>query len=163
MPEDEAADRLANAPRGRCWRRSRAFTGRVNLLAERRACWWSTRHGSNRLNPLDELLTVATLASYVLVSAKEMLATIKVIPFAVPARCCRWPMAMAEAGRRRRSSLHPFRPLKVGLVLTELPGLKESVMEGAVEVTRDRVEALCGTLLPHERTAARDGAASPMR
>jgi molybdenum cofactor cytidylyltransferase len=48
-------------------------------------------------------------------------------------------------------AVHPFRPLKVGLVLTELPGVKESVMEGAVEVTRDRVEALCGTLLTPER------------
>jgi molybdenum cofactor cytidylyltransferase len=39
----------------------------------------------------------------------------------------------------------------VGLVLTELPGIKESVIEGAVEATRDRVEGLCGTLLPPER------------
>jgi molybdenum cofactor cytidylyltransferase len=47
--------------------------------------------------------------------------------------------------------VHPFRPLKVGLVLTELPGIKESVMEGAVEATAARVDALVGTLLPVER------------
>jgi molybdenum cofactor cytidylyltransferase len=36
-------------------------------------------------------------------------------------------------------------------VLTELPGVKESAMEGAVEVTQARIEALMGTLLPVER------------
>ncbi|MFC7539185.1 hypothetical protein ACFQU2_06480 [Siccirubricoccus deserti] len=88
-----------------------------------------------------------------------MVATIKVIPFAVPGPV----LQVAEAQARQSAqtgpgrpggpvlAVHPFRPLKVGLVLTELPGVKESVMEGAVEVTRDRVEALCGTLLPHER------------
>ena len=45
-------------------------------------------------------------------------------------------------------SLHPFRPLKVGLVLTELPGLKESVMEGAVEATRAGSRRCAARLLP---------------
>jgi molybdenum cofactor cytidylyltransferase len=59
--------------------------------------------------------------------------------------------AVARGGRGPVFAIHPFRPLKVGLVLTELPGIKESVMEGAVEATAARVEALCGTMLPVER------------
>ena len=83
-----------------------------------------------------------------------MVATIKIIPFAVPGTVLQVAELQARQGAaagRPALALHPFRPLKVGLVLTELPGVKESVMEGAVEVTRDRVEGLSGTLLPHER------------
>lgn len=151
VPEDEAADRLANALMGPLLARTRASTGRVNLLAETAGLLVVEAQTINRLNALDESLTVATLASHIPVSAKEMLATIKVIPFAVPGPVLQVAEAMAKQGPPPLS-LHPFRPLKVGLVLSELPGQKESVMEGAVEATRDRVEALCGTLLPPERT-----------
>ncbi|SDC42715.1 NTP transferase domain-containing protein [Belnapia rosea] len=150
VPEDEAADRLANALMGPLLARSRASTGRVNLFADAAGLLVVNPVTINRLNALDESLTVATLTSHIPVSAKEMLATIKVIPFAVPGAVLEVAELLARTGPPALS-LHPFRPLKVGLVLTELPGVKESVMEGAVEVTRDRVEALCGTLLPHER------------
>ena len=151
VPEDEAADRLANALMGPLLARSRASTGRVNLLAETPGLLVVEAETIDRLNALDESLTVATLASHIPVTAKEMLATIKVIPFAVPGPVLQVAEAMARQGPPPLS-LHPFRPLKVGLVLSELPGQKESVMEGAVEATRDRVEALHGTLLPPERT-----------
>lgn len=150
VPENEATDRLANALLGPLLARTRASTGRVNLSAETAGLLVVNAALVDRLNSLDEAITVATLAPFVPVAAKEMVATIKIIPFAVPGTV----LQVAEAMARQSPailSVHPFRPLKVGLVLTELPGLKESVMEGAVEATRDRVEALCGTLLPHER------------
>ena len=150
VAENEAADRLAQALMGPLLTRSRAATGRVNLLADASGLLEIDADAVNRLNRLDESLTVATLAPFLPVRAREMVATIKVIPFAVPGAV----LEVAESLARQEGpllSVHPFRPLKVGLVLTELPGLKEKVMEGAVEATRDRVEALCGTLLPHER------------
>lgn len=150
VAENEAADRLAQALMGPLLTRSRAATGRVNLIADASGLLEIDADAVNRLNRLDESLTVATLAPFLPVRAREMVATIKVIPFAVPGAV----LEVAESLARQEGPLlavHPFRPLKVGLVLTELPGLKEKVMEGAVEATRDRVEALCGTLLPHER------------
>jgi len=150
VPEDEAAHRLAEALMGPLLARGRAGTGRVNLHAETAGLFSVNARLVDRLNALDESLTVATLASHVPVAPKEMLATIKVIPFSVPGPV----LQIAESIARQDGpvlALHPFRPLKVGLVLTELPGVKESVMEGAVEATRDRVEALHGTLLPPER------------
>ncbi|MBL6457863.1 molybdopterin-binding/glycosyltransferase family 2 protein [Belnapia sp. T6] len=150
VPEDEAADRLANALMGPLLARSRASTGRVNLFADAAGLLVVDPTVVNRLNALDESLTVATLPSYVPVSAREMLATIKVIPFAVPGAVLEVAELLARSGPPALA-VHPFRPLKVGLVLSELPGVKESVMEGAVEATRDRVEGLCGTLLPPER------------
>jgi len=150
VPEDEAAERLAGALLPPLMARSRAATGRVNLLAEAAGLFTVDAALIDRINAIDESLTIATLASHTVVSAREMLATIKVIPFAVPGTV----LAVAEALARATPgglAIHPLRPLSVGLVLTELPGIKESVMEGAVEATEGRVRALMGTLLPPER------------
>ncbi|MCW8085121.1 molybdopterin-binding/glycosyltransferase family 2 protein [Sabulicella glaciei] len=149
--EDEAASRLADALLSPLIARSRAATGRANLLAEAAGLLVLDAELIDAVNALDESLTVATLPNHSVVAPKEMLATIKVIPFAVPGAV----LGVAEAMIHRRGpgaiALHPFRPFKVGLVMTELPGVKESAMEGAVEVTQGRVEALLGTLLPVER------------
>jgi molybdenum cofactor cytidylyltransferase len=151
VPEDEAADRLANVLMGPLLSRSRAATGRVNLFAETAGLLTVNAGAIDRINALDESLTVATLPQFMPVGTKEMVATIKVIPFAVPGAVLGVAELLTRQSGAAPIALHPFRPLKVGLVLTELPGIKESVMEGAVEATRHRVEALCGTLLPHER------------
>ncbi|NKC31568.1 NTP transferase domain-containing protein [Falsiroseomonas selenitidurans] len=156
VPEDEAADRIADALMAPLVARSRAATGRVNLFAESAGLFSLDAALIERLNAVDESVTIATLPNHSVVSAKEMLATIKIIPFAVPGRV----LAVVEAiARSRRSgapglpalAVQPFRALSVGLVLTELPGIKESVMEGAVEATDSRIRALLGTMLPVER------------
>ncbi len=158
IPEDEAARRVGEAMETPFVVRSRASTGRVNLIAETRGLLILDAPAIDRLNALDESLTIATLPNYSLVQPKEMLATIKVIPFAVPGAA----LGVAEALLRKQRvlSVHPFRPLKVGLVLTELPGMKESVMASAVEITGARIEALMGTLLPAERARHEAGAIS---
>jgi len=122
----------------------------VNLLAETAGVLRVDAAMIDRLNGLDESLTIATLPDYALVSPKDMLATLKVIPFAVPAAA----LQVAEAVLRGSAAmtLHPFRPLKVGLVASELAGMKETVIEHGVEATRARVESLGGTLLPAEHT-----------
>jgi molybdenum cofactor cytidylyltransferase len=156
VPEDEAARRVGEAMEAPLVARTRASTGRVNLIAETAGLLVLDAPTIDQLNALDESLTIATLANYSMVQPKEMLATIKVIPFAVPGSA----LGVAEALLRRQRvlSVHPFRPLKVGLVLTELQGMKESVMTSAIEITGARIEALMGTLLPVERARHEAGA-----
>jgi molybdenum cofactor cytidylyltransferase len=149
VPEDEAAHRIAEALLGPLLARSRAATGRVNLLAESAGLLTVNAKLVDRLNAVDESITLATLPPFTPVQPREMLATIKVIPFAVPGNVLTVCEAIARSGPAL--AVHPFRPLQVGLVLTELPGVKESVMEGAVEATEARVRGLLGTLLPPER------------
>ncbi len=148
VPENEAAHRIAEAMASPLVARTRAVTGRVNLVAETAGLLVLDPVLIDRLNGVDESLTVATLPNHSPVQARDMLATIKVIPFAVPGPV----LGVAEAilKPRRALTLHPFRPLKVGLVLTELPGIKDSVMQGAVEATAERIAGLCGTLMPPE-------------
>ena len=151
IPENDAADRMADILGAPLLARSRAATGRVNLLAETAGLLVLDAGRINRVNAVDESVTLATLPNYTPVSAKEMVATIKIIPFAVPGAVLGVCEAVVRAANAPLIAVHPFRSLKVGLVMTELPGIKESAMEGAVEATRERVEALCGTLMPVER------------
>ncbi|WP_458096831.1 NTP transferase domain-containing protein [Roseomonas sp. WA12] len=151
VPEDEAADRMANAILRPLIARTRAATGRVNLVAETQGLLRVDAAMVDRLNALDESLTLATLADFTVVQPKDMLATLKVIPFAVPAGALQVAEAMLRGAPAL--SLHPFRPLKVGLVSSELPGMKEAVIENGIDATRTRIEALAGTLLAPERCA----------
>jgi molybdenum cofactor cytidylyltransferase len=147
VPEDIAADRLATPLVSPLIARSRAATGRVNLSAEVPGLLRIDIARIDRLNTIDEALTIGTLPDYAVVAPKDLVATIKIIPFSVPGNV----LSVAEALARQGSSplaLHPFRSLKVGLVVTALPGLKDSVTDKTIEITEGRITALTGTLLP---------------
>ncbi|MGA3400351.1 MAG: molybdopterin-binding/glycosyltransferase family 2 protein [Acetobacteraceae bacterium] len=147
VPEDIAADRLAAPLVSPLIARSRAATGRVNLAAEAPGLLRVDAGKIDRLNSIDEALTVGTLPDYAVVAPRDLVATIKVIPFSVPGTV----LTVAETLARQGGSpltLHPFRALKVGLVVTELPGLKDSTTEKTIAATEQRVTALTGTLLP---------------
>ena len=152
VPEDEAADRLATPLVSPLVSRSRAATGRVNLVADVHGLLRVDAGKIDRLNAIHEALTVGTLPDYAVVAPRDLVATIKIIPLAVPGTM----LSVAEAVARQGGSplaLHPFRPLKVGLVVTELPGIKDSVLDKTAAVTETRVTQLTGTLLPVARCA----------
>ncbi len=151
VPEDEAAERLAQAMMAPLLAKTRAATGRVNLLADAPGLLVLDAAAIDRLNALDESITIATLPNHTLVTAREMLATIKIIPFAVPGVVLAVAEAMLKSLAQPLLRIAPLRPLQVGLVISELPGVKESAMEGAAEVTGARITALNGTMLPPER------------
>ena len=159
VAENEAAARLAAALDVPWIEAGRAGTGRVNLHATASGLLRVDAARIDGINLLHESLTIGTLPDGAVVSAREMVATIKVIPFAVPGHVLD---AVKAASRNSGAglSVHPFRPLQVGLALTELPGLKESVTEGTIEATRARVAALTGTLLPPLRCAHETGASA---
>ena len=139
----------------------RAFTGRANLYAEIAGLCVVDRGAVDRFNLVDETITLATLPPDAVVSAKEMVATVKIIPFAVRraavdacarARCRERP-ARAQSRRSGR--------MRVALIQTRLPGIKESVLDKTVETTRDaargaRQHARRGA--PHRPPRGRAGA-----
>ncbi len=148
--ENEAASRLAQALVAPGIVASRAGTGRVNLSADVHGLFTADRDAIDRLNAVDEALTLGTLPDATEVAPREMVATVKIIPFAVAEE----KLARVEALARASSpmlAVHPFRPLTVGLVLTELPGLKESIAQNTIAATAARVAGLGGGLLPPRR------------
>jgi molybdenum cofactor cytidylyltransferase len=152
VPEDIAADRLATPLITPLIARSRAATGRVNLAAEAPGLLRVDTAKVDRINSIDEALTLGTLPDYAVVAPRDLVATIKVIPFSVPGNVLHVADALVRQGGSPLT-LHPFRRLRVGLVATELPGLKDSVTEKTIEATERRVNALTGSLRPALRTA----------
>ncbi len=142
--ENEAAARLARICTGHGLSARNAHTGRVNIHAERAGLLQLDRAALDALNSLDEALTIATLPDAAQVMSGAMVATVKIIPLAVPGAL----LERAESLRAPPLALAGFRKLTAGLVLTELPGIKESVIEGTIAATAARMEALGGSLLP---------------
>ena len=150
VPEDIAADRIAAPLVSPLLARTRAATGRVNLTAETAGILITDAGKIDRLNGVDEALTVGTLPDGAVVAKRDLVGTVKVIPFAVPGTLVTVAETVARHGGPALR-LHPFRALSVGLVVTELPGIKESVTEKTIAVTEARITALGGTLLPPQR------------
>ena len=137
MHEDEAALRVAEVLRGDNIRLDAAFTGRCNLYAEQAGLFVADRGAIDALNRLDPGLTVATLAEYAPVEAGRMVATVKIIPFAVPRAVV--DAASAHAGENI-VSVAPWKPLRVGLAATVLPGLKPTVMDKTRRILDERLK-----------------------
>lgn len=150
--EDEAAWRVAAAAAGAEIEAAAPFTGRANLFAKTRGLLVFDPERLDRLNLVDETVTLGTLPPFATVEPKQMVATVKIIPFAAPetavARCID---AAAADGPLLRVA--PFVPRSVGLVQTRLPGLKESVLDKTRQVTEGRLAALGCRLVFEERCA----------
>ncbi len=132
--EDEAAGVLARAVAGEGVAAEAPFTGRSNLHADKAGVLVVDRGLIDRLNRVDPAITVATLPEFAPVEAGRMVATVKIIPFAVP----RAKLAVA-ASLGAAIRVAAFQPLKVGLVATMLPSLKPSVMDKTRRLLDERL------------------------
>lgn len=85
MDENAAAAGLARAVAGAGVSCSAAATGRVNLFADAAGIVDLDVAAIHRANGINPMITVATLPRYARVAAGNMIATIKIISYAVPA------------------------------------------------------------------------------
>lgn len=86
LAEDEAAARLAKAIAGPGLRLSQAATGRVNVFAKGPGVARIDAAAIDAFNTVNPMITVATVPPYFRVDADVMVATIKIISYAVPQR-----------------------------------------------------------------------------
>ncbi len=151
--EDLAAARAAARLFGPGLSAGAAFTGRVNLFAEAHGLLTLEPDEIERLNRIDEALTIATLPPFAPVAPGQMVATVKIIPFAAAERHVAAWERTAATGPRPPLGLARFRARPVALIQTLLPGLKASVLDKTVEVTRRRLAALGSPLMAERRVA----------
>jgi len=150
VPEDIAATRVAQALRGEGLRMGAAFTGRVNLYAEKAGVVVLDGARLDALNLIDESITVATLARFAPVAPGEMVATVKVIPFAAPETAV---SKAVDAAQKARLAIAAFQPKKVALVSTELPGQKSTLLDKNRSSLEARLVPLSGKLVFERRSA----------
>ncbi|MGP0088466.1 MAG: NTP transferase domain-containing protein [Xanthobacteraceae bacterium] len=157
VSEDVAAGEIALAAAGPGVRVDRAFTGRCNLFAEAAGVLVVAKEAIDHLNGVDEAITLATLPAFKPVVAGEMIATVKIIPFAVNGA----QRDAALAAVRESVPLirvAPYRIRKVGVVSTVMPGLSGKVVEKTLKVLAERLTpagaiVIAERRVPHEQRA----------
>jgi len=148
--EDEAAARCARALAGPGLKIAEPFTGRANLIAAAAGVVVVDVERINQLNRIDEALTVATLPAHDVAEAGQMVATVKVIPFAAPGACvAAWETA--AAGNHAALSVAPFEARRVGLILTRTAATADKVLDKTARVVGERVAALGSDLIAERR------------
>jgi len=153
LDEDEAARRLAAAIVPDHLRFSEAATGRVNAYAATDGLFVAARDVVDRVNRIDPAITLACLADHVRVRAGDMVATIKIIPLALPGNKVE---AACDALRTTVAfEVKPFREYAVSLVATELPSLKPAVMDKTARILERRLAAYGSRLEREQRVAHR--------
>ena len=150
VSEDEAAATLAAALAGDGVSVAAAFTGRCNLFARHAGLLLLDSARVDAMNRVNEAMTVATLPAYARVSERQLLATIKIIPFAVPRP--RLEQAVASLGGAGTAvRVAAFRPCEVALLQTTLPGTREAMLDKTARVIAERLDALGSRLRWQER------------
>ncbi|MEM9104755.1 MAG: molybdopterin-binding/glycosyltransferase family 2 protein [Pseudomonadota bacterium] len=154
--EDDAAAQLAAALNAEGVRVGAASTGRVNLFAEHNGLFRVNAALVDAFNRIDQAITLATLPDHEQVSAGDMVATIKIIPLAVAATNLEKAIKAISTGDV--IALLPFASVKVGLIATELPSLKVSVMDKTRRLLAERLSA-SGSVIVEEMRVPHTGQA----
>lgn len=144
MPEDAAAAALGAAlaptPTALGLSLSASFTGRLNVYALTGGVLRVDAALVHAVNALDEAVTLATLPDCARVNARQMLATVKIIPYAAPRSVVEEACGLLSAGRALR--LHPPRMRSATLILTRTAGMKEKLLDKGSDAVRVRLAAL---------------------
>jgi len=135
--ENAAADALADAllEGATGLRRSAAFTGRVNLIARAPGLALLDTDALHAVNLIDPMITVATVPAHHQLREGDMVATIKIISYAVERD------ALARAVSAAQGAIRHAAPTleRATLIITEIPGGAGEKGRAAVE---DRLTAL---------------------
>jgi molybdenum cofactor cytidylyltransferase len=145
VPEDEAARAVAVALAGSGTMVQQAFTGRANLHASGHGLVAVDEPRLRAINHVHESLTIATLHSHRVVSPKQLLATVKIIPFATPRSVL--DKVLQIIGDTPLVKVRPFQRKAIHLIITKLPNTKVSIIAKSEQSIAARLAALGLSLL----------------
>lgn len=159
--EDEAARLIGAAMAGETLRAATAATGRVNLHAAANGLFVADRALVDAINAVDPGITLATLDTMLEVADGRMVATVKIIPYAVSADAVSRVVALCA---QTAIAIEPYSAKRIGVVATQLPSLKQSTMDKTVRVLEGRLalsgSSVCGEVrTAHETDAIAEGIA----
>lgn len=143
VEENTAADEIATLSLGPNILKTKAFTGRSNLIAEQSGLIRINRQALSDLNRIDPSITLATLKDFEKVDKGQMVATIKIIPFATD----KANLLKAETLQAKTDApiieLLPFTRQKIGVISTRLPGTQDKLIDKSEKVLEQRLVS-CG-------------------
>lgn len=165
--EDPAARELAAMVGGPGLSASFAGGGRMNLLAAHLGVVRVDAQGVNRINDI-EGLTLATVSNHAAVVARQLVATIKVIPFAVPRTALETAQQICRAGEQPIIRVDALPARRAALILSGMPAVRDRVTNDFEPSLRARIEALGSRLevldyVPLESEASEGDLADALR
>ncbi|TRC94890.1 4-diphosphocytidyl-2C-methyl-D-erythritol kinase [Mesorhizobium sp. WSM4306] len=148
LSEDAAAEKIAASMAYRNIEAKPAATGRVNLHAKAAGVFTVDATMIDAINTVDPTITIATLAQHAPVEQGQMVATVKIIPFAVASALVDAVTKICFGGEI--FAVNAYQPVRIGVIQTVLPGIKASVLDKTLRVTEARL-ARSGARLTAER------------
>ncbi len=139
VPEDEAAQAISIALAGQNITVQAPFTGRANVFAECAGLVVVDEDRLRAINRVHESITIACLKAYQQVEKRQMLATVKIIQFAVPHQKLDEVLALMSSVPLLRVA--QFLPKNVGLIITKTQNTKPSIVAKSEKAISDRVKA----------------------
>ena len=148
--EDAAASEIAALCAGAGLRLTAARTGRCNIEAAGAGLLRVAPAAIDAVNAIAEAVTVATLADYAPATPGQIVATVKIIPYAVSAAVM---TAVRKALKSTPLALASYQARCTAIISTTTPHLKVSIISSTEAVTARRVTELGGTIIQTARVA----------
>lgn len=156
LAEDEAAAMLAQRLLAPGMTLSAPFTGRANIFADGPGLLQVDPARILAANAVDEAITIATLPEFARVRDRQMLATVKIIPYGASRAAVKDVAKLL--GQSAAMTLHPRTVKKASVFLTETPGMKPKLLVKGGAAVQARLAALgvemaTPVTVPHETGA----------
>ncbi|MDT6939888.1 molybdopterin-binding protein [Brucella pseudogrignonensis] len=131
-----------------------SIAGRVNLFAQHAGLFHANVSDIDAINLLDPRISIATLHNNCRVERGQMVATVKIIPFAIP----KVLIEKLQGHQSKAIDVRPFRATRIGLIQSRLPSIRETIFEKTKNLISSRVERNQGSVsvehrVAHEQTA----------
>lgn len=139
IDENTAATRVAAALAGPNIRPGATRNGRCSLHASALGLLEIDTGIIDLINQGRSAIVVATLAPHETVGPEQIVATIKVIPYAVPGVTIDTLCDQVPVGGGLH--IHPYHPLRTGLILTQVEDDKPGLLDKAENVIAARIES----------------------
>ncbi len=154
--ENEAARRVGIALAGEHVRVTAPGVGRANVIATSNGPLRINVPALDRLNNIDEGITIATLREHTLVHEGQLLALVKIIPFGIAAARVEDVEAMAKESAPI-IDVRPLQARKVSLILSGPESERETLQADFVPPVQKRLTQLGSNLesfdsMPHQTT-----------
>lgn len=150
IDENKAAKSLAQALVVENLVLDKPFTGRCNIRSDVHGLIKINQEGIDRINNVHESITIATLQHFSIINPGEMIATVKIIPFAVEQehlQACLTVVSQCQPVLQ----VSPLIPKRVGFIQTRLTGTRENILDKTTDVTEQRLKKLQCTIVKEIR------------
>ena len=146
--ENTAAARIASALQMHGASAADAGTGRVNFHADHGGVLRVSKDVIDAINAVDPGITFATLAYFEPVKAGRMVATVKIIPYAVAESAVR---AVEElAVKSEILTVKGYEARRIGMMSTRLPSLKDATIAKTERVLEGRLQPSGSRIVFHD-------------